>query len=253
MFSSRNRVKDVSNKAETLQVGGRAGFEQGSLISSIFWQKCAARTKDNLSKDHKKSLHNAGVDHENAMEHMHEYSPWWWCTADIWEEMCNQWRDKKWLKKRKTASSNRARGGEKAKGTYKGGSISELQHIANKVDVYVKTRDGLPEAVTIAEDYRRLFDERYPKGTEHSYFDQDLWDTESKVKKNYVKAVRTPVECVRAICRDPELLHILGGHLGALDPKELARAVVEVNASNQGDSSEGGHRDDHDDEFDGSS
>ncbi|XP_074324754.1 uncharacterized protein LOC141661644 [Apium graveolens] len=108
---------------------------------------------------------------------------------------------------------------------------------------------------------------------------EDLWDTASKVKNNYVKgqgqrrrpsicgssfstqssqsssqpAVHTPADCVRAICRDPELLRILGGHLGALDPEELARAVAEVNASNQGDSSEGGHRDDHDDEFGGSS
>ncbi|KAL8116746.1 hypothetical protein AgCh_023051 [Apium graveolens] len=235
-------------------------------------QECVAHTKDNLSKDRKKALHNDGVDHENAMEHMHEYSPWW-CTTDIWEEMCNQWRDEKWLKKRKTASSNRAGGGEKAKGTYKGGSISQLQHIANKeaqsqglinwVDVYVKTRDGLPEAVAIAEDYRRLFDERYPEGTECPYFDQDLWDTASKMKKNYVKGqgqrrrpsicgssfstqssqsssqptVHTLADCVRAIYRDPELLRILGGHLGALDPEDLARAVADMNASNQGDSS----------------
>ncbi|XP_074348706.1 uncharacterized protein LOC141687363 [Apium graveolens] len=218
---------------------------------------------------------------------MYKYSPWW-CTAEIWEEMCNQWRDEKWLKKRKTASSNRAAGGEKAKGTYKGGSISQLQHIVNRecesqgpinwVDVYVKTRDGLPEAAKYAENYRRLYDERYPEGTERPYFDQDLWETVSDVKKNYVKgqghrrrpsisgssfstqfsqsssqpSVHTPADCVRAICRDPELLRILGAHLRALDPEELARAVAEVNASQQGEDSERAHQDDHEDEFGGS-
>ncbi|XP_074356135.1 uncharacterized protein LOC141695819 [Apium graveolens] len=172
--------------------------EQGSLISTIFWEKCAARTKDNLAKERRKTLINAGIDHpdENAIEYMHEYSPWW-CSADIWEEMCNQWRDEKWLKKGKTASSNRSAGGEKAKGTYKGGSISQLQHIAtresqsqgpiNWVDVYVKTRDGLSEAATIAEKYHRLYDEHYPEGTERPYFDQDIWEMASEVKKNYVK------------------------------------------------------------------
>ncbi|XP_074370072.1 uncharacterized protein LOC141711502 isoform X2 [Apium graveolens] len=239
--------------------------EQGDVISNLFWQKCAARMKDMIAKDRGKALHNAGIDYEDedAMEHMHKYSPWW-CTADIWEAMCNQWRDEKWLKKGKIASSNRAAGGEKAKGTYKGGSISQLQHIVvresesqgpvNWVDVYVKTRDGIPEAVTIAE----------------------LWDKAAKVKKNYVKgqgqrrrpsiygssfstqsssqpSIHTPADCVRAICRDLGLLRILGGHLGALDPEELARAVAEVNASQQRDDSEGAHRDDHDEEFGGSS
>ncbi|KAL8111641.1 hypothetical protein AgCh_019388 [Apium graveolens] len=56
-----------------------------------------------------------------------------------------------------------------------------------------------------------------------------------------------------AICRDPELLRVLGAHLRALDPEELARAVAEVNASQQGDGFEGAHIDNHDDEFGGSS
>ncbi|KAK1361240.1 hypothetical protein POM88_045714 [Heracleum sosnowskyi] len=100
--------------------------EQGLMISSLFWQKCTARTKDILSKDREKAKHNAGIDHPgHAMEHMHE-----------------------------------AGGGEKAKGTYKGGSISQLQHMVVKesqsqgtpihwLDVYVETRDGLPDAVNI--------------------------------------------------------------------------------------------------------
>ncbi|XP_074379465.1 uncharacterized protein LOC141720752 [Apium graveolens] len=153
---------------------------------------------------------------------------------------------------------------------------SESQGPVNWVDVYVKTRDGIPEVVTIAGDYQRLFDEGYSEGTERPYFDQELWDKAAKVKKNYVKgqgqrrrsfiygssfstqsssqpSIHTPTDCVRAICRDPGLLRILGGHLGALDPEELARAVAEVNASQQRDDSEGAHRDDHDDEFGGSS
>ncbi|KAL8099853.1 hypothetical protein AgCh_032200 [Apium graveolens] len=198
------------------------------------FQKCATWKKDMIAKDRGKALHNAGIDYEDkdAMEHMHKYSPWW-CTADIWEAMCNQWRDEKCLKKGKIASSNRAAGGEKVKGTYKGSGISQLQHIV----VRESESQGPVNWVDVYSDYRRLFDERYPEGTEHPYFDQELWDKAAKVKKNYGKG----------------LLRILGGHLEALDTEELARAVVEVNASQQRDDSEGAHCDDHDDEFGGSS
>ena len=145
-----------------------------------------------LSKTRDNALHNANIDHPgHAIEHMYEYIPWW-CDYEIWGGMCVKWRDEKWKKKQKTASENRVVGGEKAKGTYKGGSISQLQHITNKVcvnsfnifiimkmlnitclflldtgkcllqesesqgtpinwlDVYVATRDGLPDAVKIA-------------------------------------------------------------------------------------------------------
>ncbi|KAK1376234.1 hypothetical protein POM88_032427 [Heracleum sosnowskyi] len=264
--------------------------EQGPMISSLFWQKCAARTKDILSKDREKAKHNAGIDHPgHAMEHMHEYSPWW-CSADIWAEMCVQWRDENWQKKRKIASSNRAGGGEKAKGTYKGGSISQLQHMAVKesqsqgtpihwLDVYVETRDGLPDAVNIVNTYRRLFDERYPEGTDRPNIDLELWERASIVKKNYVKgrgqrrrrsisgssgntqcsqssrqtSVHTLADCVRAICQNRELLLELGGHLGAMDPEDLARAVAAAATSQQQDGDEGSHHDDQEDGFGGSS
>lgn len=128
-----NKLVFISLCKLYLQKRYRWADEQGPVISTLFWQKCAARTKDNLAKDRGKALHNAGVDHPGrAMEHMHEYSPWW-CSAEIWAEMCNQWRDESWVKKRKIASSNRVGGGGKAKGTYKGGSISQLQHLTVKV------------------------------------------------------------------------------------------------------------------------
>ncbi|KAK1356602.1 hypothetical protein POM88_049858 [Heracleum sosnowskyi] len=259
--------------------------EDAAVISTLFWQKCAARTKDKFSKDRQKALNNAGVDYPGqGVLHMHEYGPWW-CSADIWTQMCEQWRDEKWVQKRYTAANNRSAGapvGEKAKGTYRGGSISQLQHIANKesecegtrinwLDVYVSTRDGLPDAQKIADDYRRLLDERYPEGTERPEIDQELWERASIVKKNYIKGqgqrrrssfsgsfsgsgstqlsqssshppTHTPADCVRAICRDRELLRILGGHLGALDPDELARAVAEAaSSSQQDDGSQGSH------------
>ncbi|KAL8157794.1 hypothetical protein AgCh_002486 [Apium graveolens] len=142
------------------------------------------------------------------------------------------------------------------------------------LDVYLR-----PLIDELKEKYRRLYDERYPEGSERPYFDQDIWEMASEVKKNYVKGqgkrrrpsisgssfstqsaqsssqpvIHNPANCVRAICRDPELLRILGGHLGALDPEELARTVAEVNASQQGDDSEGAHRDDRDEDFGGSS
>ncbi|KAK1373087.1 hypothetical protein POM88_029280 [Heracleum sosnowskyi] len=125
------------------------------------------------------------------------------------------------------------------------------------LDVYTSTRDGLPDAQKIAADYRRLMDERYPEGTEHPDFDQELWKRASIGKKNYIKRqgqkrrpsfsgsfsgsgstqssqssshppTHTPADCVKAICSDPELLRILGGHLGALDPNDLARAMTKA-------------------------
>ncbi|KAK1380578.1 hypothetical protein POM88_027322 [Heracleum sosnowskyi] len=270
--------------------------EDAAVISTLFWQKCAARTKDKFSKDRQKALNNAGVDYPGQeVLYMHEYGPWW-CSADIWAQMCEQWRDEKWVQKRYTAASNRSAGapdGEKAKGTYRGGSISQLQHIAikesesegtpiNWLDVYVSTRDGLPDAQKIADDYRRLLDERYPEGTERPEIDQELWERASIVKKNYIKGqgqrrrpsfsglfsgsgctqssqssshphTHTPADCVRAICRDRELLRILGGHLGALDPDELARAVAEAASSSQrDDGNQGSHHGDGDGESGGS-
>ena len=107
--------------------------------------------------------------------------------------------------------------------------------------------------------------ERYPEGTPRPTIDQELWERASIVKKNYIKgqgqrrcpsfsgsgstatqssqssshpAVHTPADCVRAICRDRNLLKILGGHLGALDPEELAEAVATAAAGQHGDGDE---------------
>ncbi|KAK1369395.1 hypothetical protein POM88_035487 [Heracleum sosnowskyi] len=236
--------------------------EDGPAITTLFWEKCAARTKDNLSKERKKALQNAGADHPGSgVLYMHEYSPWW-CSADVWTQMCEKWREEDWIEKRNIASNNRFAGApsaDKAKGTYKGGSISQLHHIANK------------------DNYRRLFNERYPEGTERPDFDQELWERASVVRKNYIKGqgqkrrpsfsgsfngsgstqssqssthppTHTPADCVRAICADPELLHILGGHLGALDPDVLARAVAEATASQRADDSQGSNHDDREGE-----
>ncbi|KAK1403773.1 hypothetical protein POM88_003378 [Heracleum sosnowskyi] len=252
--------------------------EDGSEITTLFWQKCATRTKDNLSKERRKALQNAGADHAgNGVLHMRGYSPWW-CSVDIWTQMCDKWREEDWIEKRSIASNNRFAGApsaDKAKGTYRGGSISQLHHIANKeaesegtpiqwLHVYESTRDGLPDAQKIADNYRRLFNERYLEGTERPDFDQELWERASVVRKNYIKGqgqkrrpsfsgsfngsgstqssqssthppTHTPADCVRAICADPELLRILGGHLGALDPDVLARAVAEATASQRAD------------------
>ncbi|KAJ8646970.1 hypothetical protein MRB53_008718 [Persea americana] len=238
-----------------------------SIIQTIFWQKCAARTKDNLSKERQKALQNAQIDHpRQAEEYMHEYSPWW-CAPTIWAGMCEQWKAESWVKRRRTAAVNRASGapeGNKAPGTYKGSSISQLQHVAASeassqgqpihwLDVYVATCDGLPEAVQIVETYNTLMDECYPEGTSRPPIDQELWERASVVKKNYVKGQgrrrrptisgtgssgsqstqssyqpmpHTAADCVRAICRDRDLLHTLRVHLQSLDPDELADAVV---------------------------
>ncbi|KAJ8617934.1 hypothetical protein MRB53_014120 [Persea americana] len=238
-----------------------------SIIQTIFWQKCAARTKDNLSKERQKASQNAQINHPGqAEEYMHEYSPWW-CAPTIWAGMCEQWKAESWVKRRRTAAVNRASGapeGNKAPGTYKGGSISQLQHVAAKeassqgqpihwLDVYVATRDGLPDAVQIVETYNTLMDERYPEGTSRPLIDQELWERVSVVKKNYVKGQgqrrrptisgtgssgsqstqssyqpmpHTAADCVRAICRDRDLLRTLRVHLQSLDPDESANVVA---------------------------
>ncbi|KAJ8629858.1 hypothetical protein MRB53_023181 [Persea americana] len=172
-----------------------------SIIHIIFWQKCALRTKDNLSKERQKALQNAQINHPGqAEEYMHKYSPWW-CAPTIWAGMCEQWKAESWVKRRRTAAVNRASGapeGNKAPGTYKGGNISQLQHVAAReassqgqpihwLDVYVATRDGLPEAVQIVETSNTLMDERYPEGTSRPLIDQECWERASVVKKNYVK------------------------------------------------------------------
>ncbi|KAK1383434.1 hypothetical protein POM88_021169 [Heracleum sosnowskyi] len=269
----------------------RWAVEDGPAITTLFWEKCAARTKDNLSKERKKALQNAGADHpDSGVLYMREYSPWW-CSADVWTQMCEKWREEDWIEKRSIASNNRFAGApsaDKAKGTYRGGSISQLHHIANKeaesegthiqwLDVYESTHDGLPDAQKIADNYRRLFNERYPEGTERPDFDQELWEMASVVRKNYIKGqgqkrrpsfsgsfngsgstqssqssthppTHTPADCVRAICADPELLRILGGHLGALDPDVLARAVAEAAASHRANDSQGSNHDDREGE-----
>ncbi|KAJ8622219.1 hypothetical protein MRB53_030748 [Persea americana] len=102
---------------------------------------------------------------------MHEYSPWW-CAPTIWAGMCEQWKAASWVKRRGTAIVNRASGapkGNKAPGTYKVSSISQLQHVAAR------------------ETYNTLMDERYPEGSPWPPIDQELWERASVVKKNYVK------------------------------------------------------------------
>ncbi|KAJ8617701.1 hypothetical protein MRB53_013887 [Persea americana] len=134
-----------------------------SIIQTILWKKCAVGTKDNSSKGRQKALQSAQIDHTGqGEEYMHEYSPWW-CAPTIWAGMCEQWKAESWVKRCRTAAVNRASGapeGNKAPGTYKGGNISQLHHVAAReassqgqpihwLDVYVATRDGLPKAVQI--------------------------------------------------------------------------------------------------------
>ncbi|KAJ8635818.1 hypothetical protein MRB53_010085 [Persea americana] len=96
-------------------------------------------------------------------------------------------------------------------------------------------------------------DERYPEGTSRPPIDQELWERASVVKKNYVKGQgrrrrltisgtnnsssqstqsscqlmpQTAADCMRAICRDRDLLRALRVHLQSLNPDELADAVV---------------------------
>ena len=66
---------------------------------------------------------------------MHKYSQWW-CSADIWAQTCAQWIEGEFVHESDIATINSCGGAEKAKGTYKGGSIFQGQHIAIKVCMY---------------------------------------------------------------------------------------------------------------------
>lgn len=93
--------------------------------------------------------------------------------------MCAKWGEESWKKKRRIASSNRVAGGPiegRARGTYRGGSKSQQQHIdANEAesqgqpiewaDVYENLRDRMPDDIRIANTYRSLMNEQYPEGT----------------------------------------------------------------------------------------
>ncbi|WOG86081.1 hypothetical protein DCAR_0205278 [Daucus carota subsp. sativus] len=171
--------------------------EDGPTISDLFWRKCADRTKDNLSKERTKALQNASNEFPGQGDlHMHKFNPWW-CSADIWAQMCAQWTEPE---------------------------FSQSQGTINWLDVYVATREGIPAAQEVA---------RYPEGTQPPHIDQELWERASIVKKNYVKGQgqrRRP-----SIFGSTSLLRVLGGHLGLMDPDELAHAVAEAAASQQSD------------------
>ncbi|KAL5727733.1 hypothetical protein ACHQM5_000893 [Ranunculus cassubicifolius] len=57
------------------------------------------------------------------------------------------------------------------------------------LDLFVELRDRFPDAMQIADNYRKLLDERYPEGTQRPSLDQELWERAQVVKKNYVKGI----------------------------------------------------------------
>ncbi|WOG82387.1 hypothetical protein DCAR_0101551 [Daucus carota subsp. sativus] len=150
---------------------------------------------------------------------MHKYNPWW-CSADIWAQMCAQWTELEFVHKSNTTSGNRCGGAEKAKGTYKGGSISQGQHMANKV-------------------CKHSFD----VCNHHHMFTSQLLEicfvqeSESLGTINWLDvyvATREGIPAAQEVA-DRALLRVLGGHLGLMDPDELARVVAEAAASQQND------------------
>lgn len=109
------------------------------VILSLFSSKCSRLTTINLSHERKRAIKAASKDHpgEDANAYMHEYKPSW-CTHEIWRGMCKKWNDDTWKKRGEIARRNRFSGvseGEKAKATYKGGSISVYAHVDKMVYV----------------------------------------------------------------------------------------------------------------------
>ncbi|KAL5700653.1 hypothetical protein ACHQM5_026073 [Ranunculus cassubicifolius] len=59
------------------------------------------------------------------------------------------------------------------------------------LDAFVELRERIPDAQQIAENYRRLLDERYPEGTHRPSLDHELWERAQVVKKNCVRGIGT--------------------------------------------------------------
>lgn len=91
-----------------------------------------------ICREREKAVKQATVKYltrDKALEHVHEYNPWW-VTRPIWEEMVAIWKSDGWKKTSETAGKNRRVGaaeGERALPTYVGGAKSMVRWQAKMV------------------------------------------------------------------------------------------------------------------------
>ena len=109
-----------------LQKRFRWAPELDSRVKELWTLKAQDRMSDTFRKERNKALKKAADDHpgQPPMDFLHEYAPWW-ASPEIWRGLCATWRSEPHLQKSAVYSQNRrssATPGEKAKGTWKGGS-----------------------------------------------------------------------------------------------------------------------------------
>lgn len=114
--------------------------EIDSKVKELFLLKVQDRMPDTFMKERKKDLKRAEEDHpgQPPIDFIHEYTPWW-ASPEIWRGLCDTWRSAPHTQKSALYSQNRRSGatpGEKAKGTWKGGSRSQASWRDKMVNIF---------------------------------------------------------------------------------------------------------------------
>ena len=100
-----------------------------SKVKELFLQKAKDRMSDTFLNERNKALKKAENDHpgQPGMDFLQDYAPWW-ASNEVWRGLVATWRSNGHLKKSASYSQNRRSGaspGEKAKGTWRGGTGSQ--------------------------------------------------------------------------------------------------------------------------------
>ena len=98
-------------------------------MKELFLLKAKERIPDTFLNERNKALKKAELDHpgQPALDFLEDYAPWW-ASREVWRGMCRNWKSEGHIKKSQAYSQNRRSGvspGEKAKGTWRGGTRSQ--------------------------------------------------------------------------------------------------------------------------------
>lgn len=86
-----------------------------------------------MNKAHANALKEAEKLHPGqGEEFMHLFHPWF-ASPEMWTQMCQEWRKEDFKKISKVAKANRSAGQPSAKGTYRGGTKSQVHYMREQV------------------------------------------------------------------------------------------------------------------------
>ncbi|KAL5731760.1 hypothetical protein ACHQM5_004460 [Ranunculus cassubicifolius] len=179
-----------------------------SKIKEMYLAKCLLRTKGNMNKARTRAMKEAEKLHPGQGEDfMHLFHPWF-TDAENWALMCQKWREPDFKKRSQVAKANRVAGqpsGLPAKGTYRGGTKSQVHYMMEQesqsqtegagetpkdfAEMYVSLRSDFPGVAQQAEEYQRLMHEKYPDATSTLPFDEEVWTKATGQKKGWVKGI----------------------------------------------------------------